>query len=142
MIYTSKPKNFNPNFTSVYSVIEYQNKILLLHRQDYKPQGNTWGLPSGKEDMAESIEEGILREVVEETGIRLDMVSISDILKVYVRYNEYDFVYQIFHSKVDFQPEVTINSKEHKGYKWVKPKEALKMDLIEDLDSCIEMYYK
>jgi 8-oxo-dGTP diphosphatase len=142
MIYKIKPKNFNPQFTSVGCFIEYQDSILLLHRQDYKPQGNTWGLPSGKVEKGESINEGILREIKEETGLDLALNSISNVLEVYVRYNEYDFLYDIFYSKVEILPEVIINKKEHKAYKWIKPKDALKMNLIEDLDACIKLYYE
>jgi 8-oxo-dGTP pyrophosphatase MutT (NUDIX family) len=142
MIHKTKPKNFNPHFRSVGCFIDFQGKILLLHRQDYKPQGNTWGLPSGKVDGDESIEKAILREVKEETGIGFSVESLSNVLEVYVRYLEYDFIYYIFYSQVKIVPEVLINNQEHKAYKWVTPSEALKMDLIEDLDSCIKMYYK
>lgn len=142
MLYTTKPKNFNPRFTVVSCFVEYQDKILLLHRQDYKPEGNTWGVPAGKMNGGENPEYAVLREISEETGLELKDESISHFKELFVRYEDYDFVYHIFNTKVNKEPRVKINRKEHKAYKWVKPKDALKMDLIEDLDACIKLFYK
>jgi len=36
------PENFTPKFEVVSCFVEYKQEILLLQRQDYKPQGNTW----------------------------------------------------------------------------------------------------
>jgi 8-oxo-dGTP pyrophosphatase MutT (NUDIX family) len=83
-----------------------------------------------------------LREISEETNLELKEDSISYFKELFVRYDEYDFVYHIFNTNLIKEPKVEINSQEHKAYKWVKPKEALKMDLIEDLDSCIKLYYE
>ncbi len=142
MIYKTKPKNFSPEFTVVSCFVDYQDKILLLHRQDYKPEGNTWGVPAGKMNGEESLKVAILREIFEETGLELKEKDISHIKEVFIKYKDYDFVYHIFNTKVNKEPKVKINNKEHKAYKWIKPKEALKMDLIEDLDACIKLFYK
>ncbi|KUK76806.1 MAG: putative pyrophosphohydrolase, partial [candidate division WS6 bacterium 34_10] len=90
----------------------------------------------------ESIKVAILREIFEETGLELKEKDISHIKEVFIKYKHYDFVYHIFNTKVNKEPKVKINNKEHKAYKWIKPKEALKMDLIEDLDACIKLFYK
>ena len=39
-----------------------------------------------------------------------------------------------------YQPQ--INKGEHKDFKIIPPGEALKMDLIEDEDSCIKLFYR
>jgi ADP-ribose pyrophosphatase YjhB (NUDIX family) len=50
MISKNKPENFTPKFEVVSCFVEYKNEILLLLRQDHKPQGNTYGVPAGKID--------------------------------------------------------------------------------------------
>ena len=48
MISRTKLENFNKKFDVVSVFIEHDGEILLLHRQDHKPQGNTWAMPAGK----------------------------------------------------------------------------------------------
>ena len=43
--------------------------ILLQHRAPWVHNGDTWGIPGGARDSHESVTEGAIREVVEETGI-------------------------------------------------------------------------
>jgi ADP-ribose pyrophosphatase YjhB (NUDIX family) len=67
MLYTNKPEVFDPKFDVVSCFVEYKGKILLLHRQDHKPQGNTYGVPAGKVDAGEDIWTTVRREIEEET---------------------------------------------------------------------------
>jgi|SRR5579884_162990 len=142
MIYKRKPKLFNPRFEVVSCFCEYQGKILMLHRQDYKDRGNTWGVPAGKIDNDEVPIEAILRELREETSIQRQSIDLKHLTKVYVRYPDYDFIYHIFHLTLDREENVEINLKEHKSFTWVSPQEALKMELVPDQDICIKMCYK
>ncbi|MBU1252175.1 MAG: NUDIX hydrolase [Nanoarchaeota archaeon] len=141
MIYKKKPQKFNSRFEVVSCFVEHQGEILLLHRQDYKPEGNTWGVPAGKVDEGEIVLNTIMREIQEETGFALPPSKISYFDKVYVKYPGYDFVYHIFHACLDHKRKVSINPKEHKDFKWTSPKNALKMPLIQDLDTCIKLFY-
>jgi len=112
MIYRKKPQNFNSKFDVVSCFVEHNGTILLLHRQDHKPEGNTWGVPAGKVDQGEEILKTIVREIKEETGFQLSSSQPSYFKKVYVKYPKYDFIYHIFH--ISFQ----------------------------DLDACIKLFYK
>ncbi len=142
MIYKKKPQNFNSKFDVVSCFVQYNGEILLLHRQDYKPEGNTWGVPAGKVDDGETISEAMIREIQEEIGFVLSSSQLSYFEKVYVRYPDYDFIYHIFNTELDQRQKVTINRTEHKDFKWILPKDALKMPLIQDLDACIKLFYK
>jgi len=142
MICRNKPKDFNSKFNIVSCFVEYNGEILLLHRKDYKPEGNTWGVPAGKNNKEEKILESILREIREETGFNLSPLQLSYFGKVFVKYPEYDFVYHIFCTKLDNIQKVIINNEEHKDFKWISPKKALNMLLIQDLDACIKLFYK
>jgi len=48
----------------------------------------------------------------------------------------------MYSTKLKYEPEIKINPEEHKSYIWRKPIDALKENLIEDLDVCIKMFYK
>ena len=47
----------------------------------------------------------------------------------------------MFYKQFNSQPEVIINPDEHKIYTRKTPIEALKLDLIKDLDECIKLFY-
>ncbi len=120
--------------------MEYQNEILLLLRQDHKSEPNTYWVPAGKVDKWEKIDDAILREVQEETG--LELKNIKYFKKLYVQYPEYEFIYHIYHKKLKEKPQIKINLEEHKKHIWKSPEQALEENLIQELDACIKMYYK
>lgn len=142
MLYKRKPKNFNPKLEVVGCFCEFDNKFLLLQRQDYKPQGGQWGLPGGKIDLGEKAIEAIAREINEETGLDITQADISFFKKVFVRYPDFDFVYHIFHTSLTKKDGVKIRETEHKNFNWFSLEEALMIDFIGDLDGCIKLFYK
>jgi len=48
----------------------------------------------------------------------------------------------MFHKRFDAKPDVKINPNEHKDHIRKTPEQALKLDLIRDLDECIKLFYK
>ncbi len=141
MLYLQEPKNFQPDFDIVSLYLECQGKILLLHRNPSKPQGGKWGVPAGKVDNGEELVPALVREVFEETGVSIGPGELEYFQSVYVEHPEHHFVYHMYHlAMVDF-PDVVTSEYEHQRYQWVSPKDALKLDLVDDLDTCIHMYY-
>jgi 8-oxo-dGTP diphosphatase len=141
MIYINKPSVFNSKFEVVSCFVEYNQKILLLHRQDHKQQGGTWGVPAGKVDFNENILDTMQREIQEETGIILESSQLNYFTKIFVKYVDYDFIYHIYHTNLVYKPEIILSPTEHKNYQWIDPKQALNMNLIQDLDQCIDLFY-
>jgi 8-oxo-dGTP pyrophosphatase MutT (NUDIX family) len=141
MIHQTRPKKFNPKFEGVGCFFEYNGKIVLLHRQSHKPEGNTWGIPSGKKKKNETINKAMLRELYEETGYPARFSELSHFKEIFVKFPSYDFIYHIFHLQLGILPKVKINPDEHKAFTWATPDNALKMNLIEDLDNCIKLFY-
>ena len=142
MLYLTKPENFKSTFEVVSCFIQCRREILLLHRQDHKPQGDTWGVVAGKVDAGETNEAALFREVFEETKLKLSPESLKYFKTTYVKYREYDFVYHIYHYQYESKPEVVIDMKDHKAYCWITPRDALCLPLIEDEDVCIKLFYK
>lgn len=141
MIYKNKPKDFSAKFEVASCLVEYDGKILLLHRQDYKPEGNSWCLPAGKIEKDEDPSSAAVREVKEETGLTIPKNEIEHFRDIYVRYPNYDFIYHLFQLKLDQEEKIKISRNESKDFRYVSVEEALKMPLIQDLGSCIKLYY-
>ncbi|MFC1598637.1 NUDIX hydrolase [Patescibacteria group bacterium] len=143
MIFLHEPENFDPQFEAMGCFILHGNNFILLHRLPSKPQGDTWGLPSGKFDPQKDkdIHYGMKRELKEETGIIYPIMRLELVLTVFVKYPEYDFIYHIYKVIVHNNPVITINLNEHDDYMWADPNEALKMKLIKDLDECIKLIF-
>jgi 8-oxo-dGTP pyrophosphatase MutT (NUDIX family) len=142
MVYKNIPKKFNPRFEIVSCYMEHNGKILLLHRHDNKLEGNRWGVPAGKIDEGESELQAILREIKEETGQKIQSENLVYLTKVYVKYPEYHFIYHMFRTRLGRLPQVILSAREHKGYKWIEPKGALKLPLVKELGRCIRMSYE
>ncbi len=142
MISAEKPIDFKKKFDVVSCFVEHDSKILLLHRLDSKPQGNTWGVPAGKVDPGEDMRRAIQREVSEEAGLSIPAEQFTYFSFFYVRYPEYDFTYHIFQASLPENEVPRINPKEHKDHAWKTPAEALLLDLIPDEDFCIKAFYK
>jgi len=126
MIYTKKPERFNSAGVACGCFIECEGKILMLHNNKHKKEGNTWGHACGKSKK-------------EETGITLDSPTYHGTL--FVRYPNREIVYHHFHQKMDTFPEVIL-SEEHKDYAWLTPEEALKLPLMIDEGATIKWFYE
>jgi 8-oxo-dGTP pyrophosphatase MutT (NUDIX family) len=141
MIYLETPNNFSPKFQVVSCYVECQGKLLFLHRPIHKSQGGKWGVPAGKVEIGETIDLAIVRELKEETGLQIDLSQLQFLKKIAVKHPEHDFVYHMYRVKLNEFPNIKIDPTEHQDYKWATPQEALALDLVEDLDECIRMYY-
>ena len=127
--------------------MECGEKLLFLHRHNEKSQGGKWGVrkssfsPHSKIEIGENECDAMIREAREETGIELVRDKLEYLDKVFVRYPDYDFVYHMFRARLSAEPIVVINPKEHQTFLWTISTDALKMNLVLDLDTCIKMYY-
>lgn len=143
VVYKTPTANFKPKIEVAALFIEHEGRILLLHRQEVKSQGNLWGIPGGKVDKGETPLQAVVREIKEETGYDFSEQPIETLDTVYIEYNEMDhFVYHMFRAKlVQDAGAVKINFKEHKGFTWVTPQDGLKLELIKDEDACFKLIY-
>lgn len=133
MISTEPIKDFDKMFDVVSLFIICNGKMLLLKRQEGKPQGGTWGRVAGKVDAGESLEKAILRETLEETGIEATPKQISKYAKnYYVRHKDTDFVFYVFIMELNEYPHITLSDREHSQYAWFTPQESLALDLVPD----------
>ncbi|HSW47924.1 MAG TPA: NUDIX hydrolase [Candidatus Saccharimonadales bacterium] len=61
-------------------VINDKNQVLLIKRAEHLPNGGKYGIPGGFLDRDETIEEGTLRELKEETGLDGEILTLFQII--------------------------------------------------------------
>lgn len=141
MISKAELEGFSKRFDVVSCFLERDGRILMLHRQDAKPQGNTWSMPAGKVDPGDpSFEAALAREIREELGIGVDPESLERCASYFVRHDGYDFEYHVYSLALSEAPDIELNLSEHKAFRWMTPAEALALGdgLMPDEDACIK----
>lgn len=142
MIFQEPPSDFNKEIDVVGCYVEFEGKIVLLHRHAHKSSGNKLGLPAGKVDPGETIHQAMRREIEEETRLLVEEDDLEHIGSVYVRNEGHDLEYHMFITRPNAKPEIVINPAEHQGHLWITPSEAIARDLVHDLAECIQDYYE
>ena len=92
------------------------DRYLYLLRNDSKNPG-CWGLPGGKVDFGENLNEALQRECHEEIGLWPDVIKLVPIEKFTSIDNH--FSYHTFFCLVD-EEFVPVLNNEHYGYSWIK----------------------
>ncbi len=141
MIFKTAPTDFDKKMDVVACYLEHDGRFVLLHRPAHKSSGNKWGRPAGKVDAGEDIATAMQREIQEETGVSIVREDLRHFDTVFVRAGGNDIEYHMFSYALEIRPDIKINPGEHQSYTWVLPQEAIQMDLVHDLDECIEMFY-
>ena len=107
--------------------MEYDSKFIILHRRPDEPDGNTWGLPAGKVNAAESDEDAILREIAEETGYKASKDEL-ELLGTYIfEFPDLYLEFPTYHLSLKQHIEVEYNLDEHTNFKWVTAQECYGM---------------
>ncbi len=141
MIFLEKPSDFNKQIEVVGCFLVRNGKILLLKRSPTKSHPGTWGVPAGKVEPGENTVDTAVREICEESGINLKKDLLKHYKSIFVRYQDFDFIYHIFSVELESDQKVVINEAEHVDFKWLLPLDALRLNLIPDEDLCIKMFF-
>lgn len=100
------------------------------------------GPPAGKIDSAGLTRDvTVLREIEEETGWRLVKDNLSYMITVFIRYPYHDF-FHIYRALLKSRDGLRIQPKEHKSHRWIKPADALALELVKDFPACIRICYE
>ncbi|WP_040700432.1 NUDIX domain-containing protein [Nocardia vinacea] len=98
------------------AVVQHGGKILLLQRPADDFMGGIWELPSGKVDPGESIDQALIREVKEETG--LDVTAIRNYLGEFDYQSGSGKKSRQFNFTVEVANTDTVQLTEHDAFTW------------------------
>jgi len=119
-----------PFYVGLAAIIEKDNHFLILKRsskKDFAP--NTWEPVTGRLERDENPENGVLREIKEELGIKAQIVMPVDTSCFYRGGQKFPMVF-IYYWLNYLGGEVRL-SWEHSEYKWVTLDEALEESTLE-----------
>ncbi len=118
--------------TTVGGLLRDEEGNLLLVRT--RKWSNLWGIPGGKVEYGESLEDGFRRETREETGLELEnprMVMVQEAIEHPEFHEKRHFI--LFNYVADVaqggvRPPVTLND-EAQEWRWVTPRDAATLPL-------------
>jgi len=120
------------------AIIKFGNEILLVRRSETDTRSGFYELPGGMVDPGESLEEAVVREVKEETGIEISNIKFKET-------NSY-MVGDDRHLSGIFIAEVTTDqvvlSHEHDDYKWVSAVNFNNVQLEPHYQEYLAEYFK
>lgn len=104
------------------------NKILILKRSSKAGNEGTWSLPGGGLDKDEDPFKGIIREIIEETGLHVKDIQLLDVVTFTEKGDEGDDdpAIMIAYQAQPIDDNVDLNW-EHDAFKWVTKEEALEL---------------
>ena len=116
-------------------------KILLIKSPKW---GEKWTMPGGHVEVGEKIEDAMVREAEEETGLKLQSAGITgfgELINSPDFHRPAHFIYfDVLCKTID--KNIKLDNVELTDYIWVDPQEALKMDLGESYDKTVQDYLK
>ncbi|WP_280428167.1 NUDIX domain-containing protein [Nocardia brasiliensis] len=98
------------------AVVAHDGKVLLLQRPADDFMGGIWELPSGKVDPGETLDQALVREVKEETG--LDIAGIRKYLGEFDYQSGSGKKSRQFNFTVDVVDPEPVELTEHDAYTW------------------------
>lgn len=121
------------------AVIVKKNAAIILQRsQKEKFYPGMWELPGGKKELFEDIDRALIREVKEETSVKIQSPQVFSVFD-YVLDNDTEIRDT---TQINFVAEVSNNadvkiSKEHQNYAWVTKKELSRYRISKETKAVI-----
>ncbi|NWF87595.1 NUDIX hydrolase [Candidatus Bathyarchaeota archaeon] len=107
------------------------NGQILLEKRKNEPGKGKWSIPGGLVDLGESLEQTVIREVKEETGLQVKKPKLIDVVDNIItdRKEEVKYHFVIADYFVNLVGGVLKASSDAQELKWVQIDEAEKYDL-------------
>jgi 8-oxo-dGTP diphosphatase len=130
-------------FIATKALVVHNEKILLLRESNSYEDGTNIGhydVPGGRLKPGEKFDESLLREVYEETGLKVKIirpVAVNE-WRPEVKTEKWQIVGIFFECRSD-SDKVSL-SKDHDSYLWIKPENYNSYSIIENLKSTFVKY--
>ncbi|MBX9744385.1 MAG: NUDIX hydrolase [Chlamydiales bacterium] len=123
--------NVLPKIQVTTAFLQQGDRILVLQRAKKDSQHKLWGIPGGKIEKHETPLEGLVREVNEETGLKIATEAFH-LLGSALCHTPCDGTYglYIFHAIIPDNCHIQINPEEHYAYQWVSIEEFESLNLL------------
>ena len=120
-------------------VVNDRHEVLMVRSEKW---GEKYTVPGGHIELGERAEAAIVREVKEETGLdsvaeELLIVQQAIYPKDYRKHEHYIFMDYVCRAT---SSEVKLDGRELQSYIWIKPEDALKLDLEEYTRNFVERF--
>src|SRR5438132_14022382 len=125
-----------PFYVGVHGVIANRGRLLVLRRAPsmlYKP--GSWDLPGGHLCVGESFEEGLRREINEETDLE---VAVERLLGLHAMPSE-PYVQALYACRLSVYRNIKLRPDEHIDSRWVTLDELSELDLIPYLAGAVKI---
>lgn len=99
-------------------VVNSENEVLIAKRAVDAHQGGLWEFPGGKVEAGETVEQALARELLEETGIRVE--HARPLIRVHHDYGDKSVLLDVWRVEA-FSGEV--HGREGQPVKWVRPEQ-------------------
>jgi len=123
----------NP-FCTVDAIIEVEDGIILIKRKNPPPG---WAIPGGFVDYGESLEDAVVREAKEETGLDIELVRQFHTYSDPKRDPRHHTISTVYIAKASGQPRAGDDAKEVRIF----TKDSLPQDLAFDHRQILEDYF-
>jgi len=118
----------------VLALIKNHNKYLLTLRRDTNPQmNNKWQIPGGSLEFGEQVYEALEREVMEELGVKVEIVSLIPYVDTNI-FTHHQIVFITYLCKLKGATEIKLNE-EATDFRWFSLED---LKSIEALHGCKE----
>lgn len=117
-------------------VVKHLDKVLIVKRgPKNRHYPGKWHYPSGWLREFETLEDGVIREIKEETGLEVRIVKKGKVFEV----EDKDFSWMIIPFLCEADNEnVIIDENEVSEYKWISPEEIKNYDIVPDAEKNLE----
>lgn len=97
-------------------IVKKDNKVLIGKRKDIAGH-DTWGFPGGHLEFGETPEEGVKREVLEETDLKIKNIKLATITNDIRKEFKHNHYVTLFFT-ADYKSGDVINKEPHKCSEW------------------------
>jgi 8-oxo-dGTP diphosphatase len=119
-------------FVGVKVIIKNQGKVLLLREAAYGDGTNLgkWGVPGGRIESGESLDEGLAREVLEECGLSLEKGDLVGVIETFpVIRGEECHIVRLYYESTYSGGEVILSA-DHDVFGWFSLEEVKELELV------------
>ncbi len=132
-------------FVATKAFVVHEGKVLILQESTQYADGSNAGrfdVPGGRVQPGERFDEGLRREIQEETGLNVDIVQpfFVNEWRPVVRGEQWQIVGIFFVCRAE--NESVQLSKDHQHFEWINPRDYKNYQLIENLHPAFDAFAK